>query len=138
MNDEYKTLGIFMDAWLNQNWHKAVKVTQFTWQKSKDQDGFIKRFLINDNNEKRIRYANLVQTLKGLLIPFHLTKYKIKGYKTISSVTKDIKVDIDYQSEIGIQHKTLIARLIREEAPMMPSTKGKWGINPISLFIKRG
>lgn len=138
MDKKYiKTLEAFMEAWKNENWGEAARVTQLTWQHSKVQADLIKQAL---SNEKIAGFGNPAEALKNLLIPFipKLLKYEIKGHKSISKVTKGIKVNIEYESaDKTIQHKMLTARLICEEAPMIPSPKGKWGVNPISLFTKR-
>ena len=132
-----KTLEAFMEAWKNEKWEEAVKTTQLTWQHSKVHADFIKQAL---GNEKITGFGNPAEALKNLLVPFipKLLKYVIKGHKTISNVTKDIKIDIEYEHlDKTIRHKSLVARLICEEAPMIPSPKGKWGVNPVSLFTKR-
>lgn len=132
-----KTLEAFMEAWKDEKWEEAVKTTQLTWQHSKVHADFIKQAL---GNEKIAGFGNPAEALKNLLVPSvpKLLKYEIKGHKSISKVTKDVKVNIEYESaNKAIQHKTLVARLICEEAPMIPSPKGKWGVNPISLFTKR-
>lgn len=138
MNKPYiQTLEAFMEAWKSEDWQEAVKATQITWKESKVPDSFIKRVLIGGKKEGM---PDPAEALKNLLIPSipKLLKYKIKGHKSISNVTKDVKVDIEYESDDEvIRHRTLVARLICEEASMAPSPKGKWGVNPISLFTKR-
>jgi len=129
-------LEAFMEAWKSENWEDAVKATQITWKKSKVPDSFIKQLLFGG---KKKRIPDPAGALKNLLVPSipKLLKYEIKGHKNISAVTKDVKVDIEYKSDDEvIRHRTLVARLICEEASMVPSPKGTWGVNPISLFTK--
>ena len=110
----------FMKAWKEEDYVMAAAVAQLTWC----------------SVEKR----NPDNALRDLLISFtpHLLNYEIKGHKNISNVMKDVKVAVEYEAAGNIiLHKTLIARVICEEAPFTPSIHGKWGVNPPSLFVKR-
>ena len=126
-----------MEAWKKEDWGAAARATQLTWKNAKVQDDLLKLSL---SNKKVEGAANPAETLKDLLIPFipKLLKYEIKGHKSVSNVTKDVKIAMEYESNNNtILHKTLIARVICEKAPFQPSPKGTWGVNPVSLFTKR-
>lgn len=110
----------FMKAWKEEDYAMAAGAAQLTWC----------------NVAKR----NPDDALRDLLVSFtpHLVNYAIKGHKNISNVMKDVKVAVEYEAPDNIiLHKTLIARVICEEAPFTPSAHGKWGVNPPSLFVKR-
>lgn len=112
----------FMKAWKEENYIMAADATQLTWYHSK-------REVINPS-----------EALKDLLVSFtpKLLNYEIKGHKNNSNVMKDVKVSVKYEStDNTILHKTLIARIICESAPFQPSVNGKWGVNPLSFFVKR-
>lgn len=132
-----KTLESFMEAWKKGEWGAAARATQLTWKNAKVQDDFLKLSLSNKKTEGA---ANPAEALKDLLIPSipKFLEYEIKGHKSISNVTKDVKIAIGYESDNNtILHKTLIARVICEKAPFQPAVNGKWGVNPVSLFTKR-
>ena len=109
----------FMKAWKEEDYAMAVKVAQLTWC--------------------RVEKRNPCDALRDLLVSFTplLLNYEIKGHKNISNVMKDVKVAVEYEAAGNvILHKTLIARVICEEAPFTPSAHGKWGVNPPSRFVK--
>ena len=109
-----------MKAWKEEDYAMAAEVAQLTWcSVGKRKPG---------------------DALRDLLVSFtpRLLNYAIKGHKSISNVMKDVKVVVEYEAKGNIiLHKTLIARVICEEAPFTPSAHGKWGVNPPSLFVKR-
>lgn len=126
----------FMEAWKKEDWGTAARATQLIWYHSKRGE-LITRAL---KNMEGTEIGNPAEALKQLLIPFipKLLKFEIKGHKSISNVTKDVKIAVEYESADNIiSHKTLIARIICEKAPFLPSPNGKWGVNPVSLFTKR-
>lgn len=48
------------------------------------------------------------------------------------------KEDIEYEMTQRLNAFTeQIARVICEKAPFQPSVNGRWGVNPLSLFVKR-
>ena len=132
-----RVLETFMEAWRKEDWDAAARATQLTWKRAKVQDDFLKRILSDKKIEET---ANPAEALKHLLTPFvqTLLKYEIKGHKSISNVTKDVKIAVEYESPTNtILHKTLVARVICEKVPFQPAVNGTWGVNPISLFTKR-
>lgn len=110
----------FMKAWKEEDYAKAAAFAQLTWR-----------------SVKKRNPDNALRDLLMSLTP-HLLNYEIKGHKSISNVMKDVKIAIEYEAPGNIiLHKTLVARVICEEAPFTPSIHGKWGVNPSSLFVKR-
>ena len=112
----------FMKAWKEENYVMAAEITQLTWYHSKRE------------------VTNPSEALKDLLLSFtpKLLNYEIKGHKSISNIMKDVKISVEYKSaDNKILHKTFIARVVCEKAPFHPSVNGRWGVNPLSLFIKR-
>jgi hypothetical protein len=51
-----------------------------------------------------------------------------------SKVMYDVKVTLKFDT--GSKQKRLI-RVICEKGPMKPSTKGDWGVNPVSMLRKQ-
>lgn len=112
----------YMEAWLNDSFADMVKLTQLTWR-SKEKDP-----------ETMLRMLYRPVTAK-------LERYVIKSAKSLSTVSKDVKIEVEYHDTVGQPVKrTLVARVICERAPFAPSkdtTKGTWGVNPISLLTRR-
>ena len=109
----------YMEAWKAGNFAEMVEYTQLTWR------GYQK------DPERALQMFHLSITEK-------LEYYERKTAKSISPVSKDVKVYVEYHTPRGEPVKrTLVARVICEKAPLVPSERGTWGVNPISLFTPR-
>jgi len=116
-----KTCEQFFNAWLKKDWSKVADATQLTWcVTTKD------------------RGTDVSNHLKNVLNVYGVLKtYKIVSHKSINETVKDVKITAIFTTPERETKRKLIARVLCESAPLKLSSKGAWGVNPVSLGTKR-
>ena len=110
------TLAKFLEAWKKRNWTMMARYCQLSW---------IAVLPYEPEKQLLARFRDKLLTAK------------ILKTEKISEVTRDISVEI-YYKEINVKRRIRRkARLICELAPMQPSPKGTYGVNPTSMIRSR-
>lgn len=109
-----KALAEFVLLWKKRKWEALLEKCQLTWRSH--------QWPTPPQDLLRLQFA-----------PFRLVDAKIGSPQPVTEATVDIGLTIDYELGRGVATRTLLARVIRESAPMTPDVKGAWGVNPTSL-----
>ncbi len=108
-------LAEFVLLWKQRKWADLEKKCQITWAQ-----------LYPDGQAASL--------LKLQLGGYRLLDAHLGETSSITAVTKDIPVTIDYKAGKNVAHRTLLARVICESAPFTPDVNGQFGVNPTSLY----
>jgi hypothetical protein len=115
---EELALSQFLESWKAQDWIKMAKHCQLTWRSGQKNP------------------SSLLDAWFGMKV---LEDYEVRqgSISSPEATATDVTAIIAYRFLDEINYKEIHAKVIRENRPYSPSTKGAWGVNPISALEEK-